>query len=46
MKFTARVWKMGDSLVITIPNEIVEKLGVKEKDISEFDIKEDDRNGN
>ncbi|MEK6885303.1 MAG: hypothetical protein AABY22_37070 [Nanoarchaeota archaeon] len=41
MQFVSRLWKTGDSLVITIPNEIVEKLKLKEKDIKEFTIKEE-----
>jgi len=37
--FAARVWRVGESLVITIPKTYVEKLGLREGDILDVAIK-------
>ena len=41
MKFNNKLWKIGDSLVVTIPPAILEKLQLKAGDIREFDIEEE-----
>ena len=43
MEFPARLRKVGDSLVVTVPNEIVAKLELKEGDIRQFNLKEEEQ---
>lgn len=42
MKFPAKLRKTGDSLGITIPNEVVQAMELKESDICQFDIEKAD----
>ena len=42
MIFTAKITDAGTSLRITIPSEIVEKFNLKEGQIREFSIVEDE----
>lgn len=44
MEFPARVWRKGSSLVITIPKNIAEYLGLKQGDIVIIEIKKVIRN--
>jgi len=38
-KFDKKIWKIGGSVVVTIPSDTVEKLSLKEGDILEVAIK-------
>lgn len=42
MIFPARIKQVGGSLMITIPNEVVEKFKLKAEQIKSFAITEDD----
>ena len=45
MEFPAKIRKVGkNSLMITIPTEVVEKLSIQEGDIRNFTLKEDEKN--
>ena len=39
MEFPARIRKQSDSLIITVPNEVVTALELKEGQIKQFSIK-------
>ena len=39
MNMKRKIWRSGNSLVITIPSEIAEKLHLIEKRLVDFDIK-------
>ena len=46
MIFNARIRAQAGSLVITIPNEVVEVLSLKEGQIKEFEVKNENKNTN
>lgn len=39
MKFVAKVWRLGGSLVVTIPKEIVKEEGIRERELVKIDVK-------